>query len=318
MSNLDPHPDEVDLVDEPVAPDRGAPGPLAGRRVALGQGTEVRRYLPTRRRATVGAWCFMDAYGPDDVSGGPGMRVGPHPHTGLQTATWLQAGAVVHHDSLGNVGTIEPGQLNLMTAGSGVAHAEVSGTPHPRWLSGVQLWVALPAGARRVPPAVAHHPDLGRADLGPVTATVLVGELGGARSPAAVYSALVGAELAVGSGRAGVPLDPGFEHAALVLSGQVRLGDRPAGAGDAWYLGRGERRLVVEGDPSGVVLLLGGEPFTDPLVMWWNFVGGSDEEVRAAREDWEAGRRFGEVAGPGAGERMTAPPLPPGRLVVRR
>jgi redox-sensitive bicupin YhaK (pirin superfamily) len=150
MSNLDPSPAAVDLPGSPSA-DRSAFELIAPRRAPVGESTEVARYLPRRGRTTVGAWCFLDYYGPDDVAAGPGMRVGPHPHIGLQTVTWLLDGEVLHRDSLGSVQPIRPGQLNLMTAGAGIAHAEVSPDPHPRWLHGLQLWVALPDADRLAP-----------------------------------------------------------------------------------------------------------------------------------------------------------------------
>jgi len=294
---------------------------IAARRADIG-GTSVDRYLPTRRRTTVGAWCFLDAYGPDDVDGLAGMRVGPHPHTGLQTVTWLFEGDVVHRDSLGSDQVIRPGQLNLMTAGEGIAHAEESPTPHPRWLHGVQLWVALPDTERGRAPAFEHHPVLPTADLGGARATVLVGELAGARSAATTYSPLLGAEVAVAPGRASlVPLDPDHEHAVLVVTGRVAVDGRSMATGDCAYLGRTRRQLSLATDDEGAdsparLLLLGGEPFGEPLVMWWNFVARSAAEIADARAAWESGERFGAVDD-ARSDRVPAPPLAPGRLVPR-
>lgn len=311
VSNLDRDPAAVPLLDR--AGDRPAFEPLLSRRAPVGESTTVSRYLPTRARTTVGAWCFLDHYGPDDVATAPGMQVGPHPHIGLQTVTWLLEGEVVHHDSLGSAQAIRPGQLNLMTAGSGIAHAEVSPPLRPPRLHGLQLWVALPA--TDVPPAFAHHADLPVAELDPgVSARVLIGELGGARSPAAVHSPLLGAEVHL-SGRTVVPLQTDYEHAVLVVDGAVTIEDRDLPAGSCAYLGRQRSNLVVAGAPSGTFLLLGGEPFTQPLVMWWNFVGRTADEIATARADWEAGRRFGDVAL--GGDRIPAPPLPVGRLKPR-
>lgn len=297
---------------------------IAPRRATVGESTTVSRYLPTRGRTTVGAWCFLDHYGPDDVDAGPGMQVAPHPHVGLQTVTWLLHGEVVHRDSLGSEQAIRPGQLNLMTAGSGIAHAETSPPPgeRPPVLHGLQLWVALP-GERRAPdPGFEHRPELPVADLGGggARARVLVGELAGARSPATVHSPLVGADVTVGGARVEVPLDPDHEHAVLVAGGTVAVEGVSLGTGSCAYLGRRRRRLSLAGDPAGRLLLLGGEPFAEPLVMWWNFVGRSAEEIAEARADWEAGRRFGDVGGVPGGStaRVPAPPLPPGRLRPRR
>ena len=289
------------------------PWPPAG---IAGRLERCRAPLPTRRRSTVGAWCFLDHFGPDDVSTGPGLAVGPHPHIGLQTVTWLFDGRVVHRDSLANTQVIVPGQLNLMTAGSGIAHAEASPVARPRWLHGVQLWAALPEARRHGAPAFEHHPVLPEVDLDGGTATVMVGELAGVRAPSTTYSALVAADVTLaGSGRLSLPLDGRFEYAVLGVEGRVDLADRPLQAGQARYLGRS--RQVLAGAGPGRFLLLGGEPFAEPLVMWWNFVGRDHEDIVEARADWEAGRRFGPVAG-AEGPPMAAPPLPPGRLVVRR
>jgi quercetin 2,3-dioxygenase len=266
----------------------------------------------------VGPWCFLDHYGPDDVSDGPGMQVGAHPHAGLQTVTWLLAGEVVHHDSLGNVQPIRPGQLNLMTAGRGIAHAERSPSPHQRWLHGVQLWVAMPDDARTNAPGFEHHPHLPALGFGGARGCLLIGELAGERSPATAYSPVVGADLEVDvvDAEARVPLDAGFEHALVVVSGAVRLEGTVVAAGGGVYLGRGRSTLSLAGEPAGRILLLGGEPFAEPLVMWWNFVGRSGEEMAALRADWEAGRRFGAVAAT-AEARIPAPGLPPGRMKPR-
>ena len=290
---------------------------LIPRRAAIGPTTSVDRYLPTRHRTTVGAWCFLDAYGPDDVEAGPGMQVGPHPHTGLQTVTWLLAGEAVHRDSLGSVVTIRPGELNLMTAGHGIAHAESSPAVHPRLLQGVQLWLALPGTSRDVPPAFEHLDNLPVVDLEGARATVLVGTFAGVRSPATVFSPLVGLEVAVDPPNpVGLPLDPDFEHAVLVLTGSVMLDGRLMATGSATYLGRGRSQVVLTATAAVRVLVLGGEPYGEPLAMWWNFVGGSHEEIVGAREDWAAGRRFGPVRG-FDGEPIPAPDLPPGRIRLR-
>jgi redox-sensitive bicupin YhaK (pirin superfamily) len=162
MSNLEPEPREsrcgglATVAPEPVRE------LLTGHEVALGgaRAMTVTRTLPNRTRRMVGAWCFLDFYGPDDVDASGGMRVPPHPHTGLQTVSWLVAGDVLHRDSLGNEQLIRPGQLNLMTAGVGISHAEETPVVHAPTLHGAQLWVALPDRDRRVAPHFEHHPDL--------------------------------------------------------------------------------------------------------------------------------------------------------------
>ena len=164
-----------------------------GRRTEVG-GIAVRRSLPQRQRRTIGAWCFVDHFGPADVAEAS-MLVGPHPHLGLHTVTWVLDGEVVHHDSLGSEQLIKPGQLNLMTAGRGVAHAEETPAGATGSLHGLQLWVAQPDATRSGPAAFEHYSALPEAEVGPVVATVLVGELAGVRSPARADSPLVGADL---------------------------------------------------------------------------------------------------------------------------
>ena len=289
---------------------------IEGAAVALGgpRGMAVTRTLPNKVRRTVGAWCFLDAYGPDDLAGRPGMRVGPHPHIGLQTVSWLVRGEILHRDSLGNRQEIRPGQLNLMTAGRGISHAEETPAVNSGVLHGVQLWVALPETARHQPPAFTHHADLPVVRLGGLTATVLIGELGGAASPAAAHTPLVGAEIAGASGV--VPLRSDFEYAVLAMDGAATVDGHDLKPGPLLYLGTGRTSLAVTAGPDARLLLLGGEPFEESLVMWWNFIGRSHEEIVAARAEWTAGDAFGEVHGY-AGPPIPAPPMPATRLKPR-
>jgi quercetin 2,3-dioxygenase len=291
---------------------------LAAREVDLGEGTPVRRLLPKRQRATIGAWCFVDHFGPLDLGGGPGMRVPPHPHIGLQTVTWLLEGEVLHRDSLGNRQPIRPGQLNLMTAGRGIAHSEESPAGRPPGLHGVQLWTALPLGSAAVAPAFDHLPDLPLVETGGgIRVTVLLGELLDARSPARSYSELVGADLESSAAAAErLPLRPDFEYGAVALAGATVVDGVPLRPGTLLYLGASRTTLEVRTAGPARLLLLGGEPFGEPLFMWWNLVAHSSEEIEQARSDWAAGRRFGEVRG-FDGPRLEAPPLPPGRLRPR-
>jgi redox-sensitive bicupin YhaK (pirin superfamily) len=305
----------VDVAQPPVA------DLLPGHEVPIGRYTMVRRLLPHRQRRMVGAWCFLDHFGPDAVAAGPGMRVPPHPHIGLQTVTWLVDGEILHRDSLGNRQAIRPGQLNLMTAGHGIAHSEESPYPRPPALHGLQLWIALPlAGAAA---GFAHHTTLPVVREAGATATVVVGSLGGAVSPALVHTPLLGVDAAL-TGPARLPLEPGFEHAVVVLSGRVRVGGAVLEPGALLYLGRDRPDLLLEPETATArVFLLGGEPFEERLVMWWNFVGRSHEEIVRAREDWEAsrdgwaaGRRFGPVPGYD-GDALAAPAMPSTRLRSR-
>jgi quercetin 2,3-dioxygenase len=315
MSNVDTRPTET--------PCRSAktPGPVieryASRVVPLGgiRGIEVSRALPQRALPTVGAWCFLDKFGPqrDD------MRVLPHPHIGLQTVTWPLAGQIRHRDSLGNDVEIRPGQLNLMTSGRGISHSEFSLGDRPV-LDGLQLWVALPAAASVVEPAFERHVELPRHESPGVRATVLLGALGDAESPATTYSPLLGVDVDLARGTVTeLPLRPDFEHAVLLLDGTVTVAGAELETGTLLYLGIGRAELPLAAGSDARLLLLGGEPFADELVMWWNFVGRSHDEIVAARTDWEGGDpdRFGIVAGHGA-DRVPAPELPSVRLAPRR
>jgi redox-sensitive bicupin YhaK (pirin superfamily) len=287
---------------------------LAGRDVVLGgtRGMPVRRTLPNAERRMVGAWCFADHF----VAADPtlGMHVPPHPHTGLQTVTWLVDGAVRHRDSLGSDQLIRPGQLNLMTAGHGIAHSEH--TPGDGALHGVQLWVALPAAARDGAAAFGHHADLPRLEFGAASVTVLLGELGGAASPARAFTPIVGAEAAFTAGGAvELPLRPSFEHAVMSLAGSLDVDGTGLEPGALLYLGGGRTALPVRAEPGARLLLLGGEPFEERIVMWWNFIGRSHDDILAMREQWMAGdTRFGRVAD---GEPLPAPVLPTTTLLPR-
>jgi hypothetical protein len=290
---------------------------LEGKEVTLGESTVVRRLLPNLGRRLVGAWCFVDHYGPDDIAAAAGMQVPPHPHIGLQTVSWLLSGEVHHRDSLGSDQLIRPGGLGLMTAGAGITHAEQSPTPHPALLHGVQLWVALPGPDVSVAPAWSHHDDLPVLSDRRATATVIMGSLAGAASPGRTYSPLVGADIALEpGGELLLPLEPEFEHAALVLSGAVDVDGAALRPGAMIYLGCARRDLRLSSVGGARVLLLGGVPFEEQIVMWWNFVARSNDEIVAARAEWIDGDRFGDIDGYD-GYRLPAPALPAGRLRPR-
>jgi hypothetical protein len=238
-----------------------------------------------------------------------GLDIGPHPHTGLQTVTWLLEGEVLHRDSLGTEQLIRAGQLNLMTAGHGVAHSEEATGQYRGQVHGVQLWVAQPERTRHGPAAFEHHPELPRTELGHALATVLVGSFAGATSPARHDTDLVGVEGALAPGPGTWPLEPRFEYALLVLDGQVLVQGQPVRPGQLAYLGLGRDQLTLEAAAPARVLLLGGEPFTEPILMWWNFVARTREEILDAADHWRAeDPRFGRVASPLA--RLRLPPLP--------
>ncbi|MGY2005085.1 pirin family protein [Blastococcus sp. SYSU DS1024] len=295
---------------------------IASREVPLGgpRAMTVRRTLPQRARSLIGAWCFVDHYGPDDVARTGGMDVPPHPHTGLQTVSWLFTGEIEHRDTTGAHELVRPGELNLMTAGAGVAHSEVS-TEACGTLHGVQLWTALPDSARHADRNFVHHvPE--PVGLDGATARVLLGALAGHPSPVPTHSPLLGAELVL-EPFAELVLDVAaeFEHGVLVDQGPVLLEGVELGRTELGYLPPGSRRLRLAnpGDQAARVMVLGGEPFPEPVLMWWNFVGRTHEEVVGYRQEWAAGsERFGRVEGyRGQVDRLPAPPLPTVRLRPR-
>ncbi|MHC1559776.1 pirin family protein [Actinomycetospora sp. C-140] len=297
---------------------------LTPRAVPLGgpRAMTVRRTLPQRQRSLVGAWCFVDHYGPDDAAATGGMDVPPHPHTGLQTVSWLFTGEVEHRDSHGVHAVVRPGELNLMTGGHGIAHSEVS-TPGTTVLHGVQLWVALPEHARDAPRDFAHHAPAPVEIDEHTTARVFLGTLAGVTSPVATATPLLGAELLLAPGaRVTLAVDPTFEHGLLVDRGRVTLRGQALEPAELGVVPAGTAHLEItageEGDEPARLVLLGGPPFGEEIVMWWNFVGRTHDEIVAFRADWEAGsERFGEVAGyvgrdgrTGDAARLPAPALP--------
>ena len=313
MSTVEANPD---VAGTPV-PEPGA-RELTDARIARVGDLSVRRLLPLRLRRSVGAWCFVDHYGPADVDGTAGMNVPPHPHIGLQTVTWLLAGNVLHRDSLGTEQMIRPGQLNLMTAGGGIAHAEESPAEHDPTLHGVQLWVALPDASRHVAPAFEHHAGLPVTRLGGWQVSVLVGELAGARSPATTFSPIVGAELTAADRPASalLPLRPDYEHVLFAVAGQADADGVTLAPGHLLYLAAGRPETLLTAPAGSTLMLLGGEPLGEPLLMWWNFVARTPEEIGAAAAAWRAGQ-FGPVGGYD-GDPLAAPPLDVARLRAPR
>ena len=334
MSNLERDPVEL------LLPPETATGPvvqvLAPREVPLGgpRAMNVRRTLPQRGRTTIGAWCFADHYGPDDVEASGGMRVPPHPHTGLQTVSWLFQGEVEHRDSVGSHQLVRPGAVNLMTAGRGISHSEVS-TPDATVLHGVQLWVALPDASRHIGPFF-EHAEVTPIRVGDATVQVFVGTLPGDESgetAVTVFTPLLAAQVDLpAGGRAEFELDPAWEHGVLVDLGPVMIetdaSDAPTRV--AWselaYLEPGPRRMTLIADDAPVrVVLLGGVPFGEEIVMWWNFIGRDHDEIVDVRRQWQADviardnpdGRFGTVEGYD-GAPLPAPELPTVRLKPRR
>jgi redox-sensitive bicupin YhaK (pirin superfamily) len=304
---------------------------LEARKSLIGDGTEVRRLLPQRVLRTIGAWCFLDHYGPDDVSPpGTGMQVAPHPHTGLQTATWLFDGLVLHRDSLGNEQLIRPGQLNLMTSGRGIAHSEESplGGAAPSLLHGVQLWIALPRERQFTEPGFAHYEDLPTVSVGEARVTVVVGELEGQRSPAATHTPLVGLEVTLpAGGSVTLATRADFEYGVMCADGPATVAAGGAASGGAAapgiepgmiaHLRTGSNSIALSAAGPNRFFVIGGLPLGERLIMWWNFVARTADEIAAARDSWMTGDgRFGEVHGY-HGDPLPAPPLPAGTLIPR-
>jgi quercetin 2,3-dioxygenase len=278
---------------------------------ALPGGLVVRRALPRSARRMVGPWCFLDHYGPLTFDAGKPMDIGPHPHIGLQTVTWLIEGEALHKDSLGTERLIRPGQLNLMTAGSGISHAEETPGRHSGRIHGLQFWVALPETRRHGAPAFDHYAELPVVVLGACRAVVLMGALDGVQSPARSYSPMIGADVVtIGDGAVRVPLDPRFEHAIMSVEGRVAIDDRGLEPSTLYYLGTGRHEVILAVTAESRLALLGGEPFGERILMWWNFVARTQEEIAQARRDWEQGDRFGSVPTYG-GPRIPAPALTP-------
>jgi hypothetical protein len=269
---------------------------------------DIRRALPLRQKRMVGAWCFLDRYGPLSFTSGRPMDVAPHPHIGIQTVSWLLEGEVLHRDSLGYEALVTPGGVNVMTSGRGISHSEETPRGSSGRLSGVQLWVALPDESRHQSPSFEHHASLPVVDFDGGTATIIMGALAGHQSDASSFSAILGADLRPGAREMTLPLDATFEHALFVLDGAATLEGEELAPDILYYLPPNRRDLALTGSEGTRILLLGGTPFGEPVLMWWNFVARTHEEIAAAREEWEKGTAFGEVRGYD-GPALAAPPL---------
>ena len=308
MSNLERDPAEQVLTE---------PGSsatiLAPRDVPLGgpRSMSVRRTLPQRARSLIGPWCFVDHYGPDPVDGAGAMNVPPHPHTGLQTVSWLFDGEIEHRDSAGNHAMIRPGELNLMTAGRGIQHSEVS-TANTAVLHGAQLWVALPNADREHAPFFEHYAPPA-VQFGTATLRVFLGSLAGSVSPATAFSAIVGAQVELPAGASiDLPVDPAFEHGVLLDRGSIAVDGLDLPLSHLAFRDVGAASIRLEAGQDGArLLLLGGAPFGESIVMWWNFIGRSHDEIVAYRAEWQsdviAARN---AAGPFGGIDDAARPLP--------
>ncbi len=276
-------------------------GPLSrievreGRSTTVG-GVPISRVLPTKGRRTVGPWCFVDLILPPDFDDPHPLEVGPHPHIGLATVTWLLEGEALHTDSLGSEQPIRPGQLNLMSAGNGIAHAELGTTSG---IHGVQMWLAQPEATRHGASRFEHIPDLPVASLPGGDAKVMVGELDGQRSPAAVDQPTVGLDVSMRGGRIEIPADPVFEYAVIPIDHKLKVEDAIVEPGWLALVPAGAESLPIESATGqGRFLVLGGEPMGEPIEMWWNFVARTKDEITEAWRAWQMRDldRFGPVS----------------------
>ena len=276
-------------------------GPLAridvreGRSTTVG-GVPISRVLPTKGRRTVGPWCFVDLILPPDFDDPHPLEVGPHPHTGLATVTWLLEGEALHTDSLGSEQPIRPGQLNLMSAGGGIAHAELGTTDG---IHGVQMWLAQPEETRHGPSRFEHIADLPDFDLPGAEVKVMVGGVGGAVSPAFVDWPTVGLDVGLRGGRVEIPADPDFEYAVIPIDTKLKVEDAIVEPGWLALVPVGAESLPIEASTDRArFLVLGGRPLGEPIEMWWNFVARSKDEITEAWRAWQAHDfdRFGPVS----------------------
>lgn len=270
---------------------------------------QIARALPIRERRLVGPWCFLDRFGPVSFASGRPMDVPPHPHIGLQTVSWLLEGEILHNDSLGSEAIVRPGGVNVMTAGHAISHTEETPGEHSGRLFGVQLWVALPDAARHIHPSFTHVKEVPLVEMPGGIVRIFAGALQGTACPAIYYSPIVGLDLQIYPGSTlELPLQPGYEHALLLLDGDAAFEQNALAAGMLYYLGTGRSGLSLASRAGGRALLIGGEPFAETILMWWNFVARTPEELAQARADWEARQRFGEVPGEHAA-RLDAPEM---------
>lgn len=306
--------DNKDIIDCPNLADKQALTQVPSRKSILGNGLPIIRHLPSKTQRRIGPWCFLDHIGPTSLAAENGVDVGTHPHIGLQTVTWLFEGALLHKDSLGYEQVIEPGQLNLMTAGRGICHSEESPPGFSGAMHGLQFWIALPAEHEDTDPAFEHRTDLPQWQQDGAELTLVVGELEGRRSPAKVFSPLVGADIkSTADTTLRLTLPAHFELGLCVNAGQVELEGTVLEDGDLYYLGCGRDTLTLRLHPGSHVMLLGGEPLDQPVLLWWNFVGRDQARIEQALKDWQGfpNQRFGAVSGY-HGKPLPAPPLSAG------
>ena len=276
----------------------------------LTDGFRVSRVLPSAKRRMIGPFIFLDAMGPEILAAGKGLDVAPHPHIGLATVTYLFKGQIVHRDSLGSVQLIEPGEVNWMTAGRGIAHSER--TPDElrstgSELFGLQSWVALPTTDEETEPAFTHYgaSELPIIEEAGVSITLIAGSLFGKTSPVTTFSEMFYADVTLDANTS-LQIGADFEERAIyIVNGSIGSRSEPVnyGAGRVLVLKPSEEFIVTAVNGPARIMLLGGEP-VGPRNIWWNFVSSSAERIEQAKLDWKEDR-FGEI--PGETERIPLP-----------
>jgi quercetin 2,3-dioxygenase len=270
---------------------------------------KILRALPIRQKRLVGAWCFLDRFGPLSFTEAKPMDVAPHPHIGLQTVSWLLQGEIVHKDSLGSEALLKARGVNVMTSGGAIAHSEETPAKNSGLLNGVQLWVALPDADRHGPASFQHIEEVPILEQIGATVSVFAGSVLGCSSPAEYFSPLLGVDVALQANASlEFPLDQSFEHAVLLLTGDAELDRQSIDSTGLWYLGRDRSSVEFKSRNGCRVLLVGGLPFPEKILMWWNFVARTAEEIAQARSDWQSHERFGDVSAY-QGPRLDAPSL---------
>lgn len=280
------------------------------RKAEIGHGTIIKRALPSREKRMIGAWCFLDHAGPVEFPAGDGLDIGPHPHIGLQTFTWMIDGTVMHMDSLGSEQLIRPKQVNLMTAGYGISHTEVAPVTETR-MHTAQLWIALPDDQRNMPPRFDHYPVLPTLQKDGTCITILVGDYLGQSSPVEVYSALLALDIeAVDDVDVVLELNPQFEYGVLVLDHQAVINGHELTQENMLVIETTHDNLHLQMQKGSRILLIGGEPFDSEILLWWNLVARSTEEIKTARDQWiNHDARFGDIP-KYLGDRLVAPVMP--------
>ena len=253
---------------------------------------KVNRTLPSKQRTMVGPFIFIDEFGPARLPAGQGMDVRPHPHINLATVTYLFDGAIEHRDSIGSRAVIEPGAVNLMTAGSGIVHSERSPQelrPSGPSLYGMQTWLALPDGREEVDPAFDHIPAamLPLVEETGVRARVLMGDLWGVLAATPQHSPTIYADIELDAGGA-IPIDSEADERALMLvGGEAALDGQPLELFSLYVLKPGYHPRVSSGG-GGRLMLMGGQAFATQRYVFWNFVSSSRDRINQAKADWKA------------------------------